>query len=199
MALLVKYSWHFFIKALLFSIASDSEKHSSLLKGLAESIAKPKMTSTNCRQLSSNSRSTIESVYREIEGKNNLTEQDWRPIAERLSALESEYGEEYKVFVQLKTLEFMTKQIMQLYNVDLERLRVIFQNIIADEEHHREVIATIRDLIYQRTQKQLTEDSLMRYREIIETPKWQSEFSLFRNASLELDVEELGDFLLTFD
>jgi rubrerythrin len=57
-------------------------------------------------------------------------------------------SEEYFVLVQLKTLEYMTKEIAQTYKVDIESLKDIFELIIKDEENHREILNSIEDLFF---------------------------------------------------
>jgi hypothetical protein len=54
--------------------------------------------------------------------------------------------EEYYIFVQLKTLELMVKEINQMYNIDLRSAKSIFINIISDEDRHREILETIERL-----------------------------------------------------
>jgi bacterioferritin (cytochrome b1) len=55
-------------------------------------------------------------------------------------------SEEYYMLVQMKTLHMMMKEINQMYNIDLYNVRDIFMNIINDEDHHREILETIKQL-----------------------------------------------------
>jgi hypothetical protein len=68
-------------------------------------------------------------------------------LSEKLAYLESIIGEEYYVFVQLKTLQLMVNEINQLYHVDLDSVKTIFVNIINDEEHHRELLEKIKSIV----------------------------------------------------
>ena len=83
-------------------------------------------------------------------GKEKLSFRDLLP---KLNALESSIGEEYYIFVQMKTLQLMVKEINQLYNINLESIKKVFESIIKDEEHHRELLATIKDLISDKPKK----------------------------------------------
>ena len=56
-------------------------------------------------------------------------------------------GEEYYVFVHLKTLDLMMKEINQLYSIDLGSVKKLFLNIIRDEETHRELLKEVKMLI----------------------------------------------------
>ena len=77
--------------------------------------------------------------------------------------LESIMGEEYYVLVQLKTLQLMTQEINQLYNVNLESLKNIFTKIINEEEHHREILETIKTLLDRKEQPEADSAPSVRY------------------------------------
>jgi rubrerythrin len=55
------------------------------------------------------------------------------------------------MFVQLKTLELMMKEINQFYNIDLGSVKKIFLNIIRDEETHRELLEKAKTLVTPKT------------------------------------------------
>jgi rubrerythrin len=65
----------------------------------------------------------------------------------KLMILESTVGEEYYILVQLKTLEYMTREIRETYNVDLEDLKDILETIIRDEETHRELLSKMKKIL----------------------------------------------------
>jgi len=46
----------------------------------------------------------------------------------------------------------MMKETNQMYNIDLNFVRDIFMNIINDEEHHREILETIKQLTVKKEQ-----------------------------------------------
>ena len=68
-------------------------------------------------------------------------------LLQKLDALESTFGEEYYMFVQMKTLQLMAKMINQLYSINVENIKNVFVSIIKDEEHHREILVTIKNVI----------------------------------------------------
>jgi rubrerythrin len=41
----------------------------------------------------------------------------------------------------------MVKEINQLYSINLESIKKVFESIIKDEEHHRELLATMKEII----------------------------------------------------
>ncbi len=53
----------------------------------------------------------------------------------------------YYILVQLKTLEYMTREIREIYNVDLEDLKDILETIIRDEETHRKLLSKMKKIL----------------------------------------------------
>jgi hypothetical protein len=70
--------------------------------------------------------------------------------------LESTVGEEYHILVELKTLQYMTREIREIYNVDLEDLKDILETIIRDEETHRKLLSKMKKILV--GQEKQTED-----------------------------------------
>ena len=156
------------VKSLLFSIASDSQKHAVLLKGVANSIGpKNEAHSKDCEKRIGETLQLITALGKEIDAKERIDEEELPQFIKKLTCLESTAGEEYSIFVQLRTLEIMATEIKRLYNVDISGVKDIFESIIEDEEHHREVLASIRDLIHQKNEDLLRDDPLMEYRALI--------------------------------
>jgi rubrerythrin len=134
-------------KALLLSIAEDSSKHSTLFKCIADTIAPSKNKAKDCAKRLGKTWRIVNTFLQEITNKEKMNKIELEQMIERLEILESSAGEEYYIFVQMKTLQYMVKEIRQLYNISLERTRNLFTSIIEDEEHHRELLATIKDLL----------------------------------------------------
>lgn len=135
------------VRSFLLQIAIDSRKHSEALKGIAESITKPEGNLKDCQKNIGETWRIVDVVLKDIKGKAKITSADLAKLAEKLSVLESVMGEEYYIFVQLKTLEFMIKEINKIYSIDLGSVKKIFLNIIRDEETHREYLEKIETLV----------------------------------------------------
>jgi rubrerythrin len=135
------------VKSFLLQIATDSQKHSIVLKGIGESIAKPEGKPKECEKRIGKSWRIVEIILREIKEKPKIPSGEFPKLAEKLTVLESIMGEEYYMFVQLKTLDLMMKEINQIYNIDLGSVKKLFLNIIRDEETHRELLKEIKTLI----------------------------------------------------
>ena len=135
------------IKSLLLSISKDSSKHSALLKGIACSISDSKHNAKVCEKRLGEVWIIVSTYLNEVNNKERTSMLHFSELLPKLIALESSLGEEYYIFVQMKTLQLMVKEINQLYNIDLEKFKNVFESIIKDEEHHREILGTIKDII----------------------------------------------------
>ena len=140
------------VRSFLLQIAIDSQKHSIALKGVAESIAKPSDNIKECEKKIGATWRIVETLLRDVKGKKKIPSGDFPKLVEKLTVLESVMGEEYYMFVQLKTLEVMMKEINQIYNIDLGSVKKIFLNIIRDEETHRELLEKIKMLVTPETE-----------------------------------------------
>ena len=135
------------VKTLLLNIAQDSSKHSTLLKGIADSIAFSKEKTKDCAKKLGQTWRVMDTFLEETTSRERIGKLELGQLIEKLTVLESSVGEEYYIFVEMKTLQHLVKEINQLYNIDLERTKKLFMSIIEDEEHHRELLATIKDLL----------------------------------------------------
>jgi rubrerythrin len=134
------------VKSFLQSIAEDSHKHSILLKSVFESMGK-KENPKDCGKKTGKVWTMIEAFYKEISAKEKIADSELAQLSEKLAYLESIMGEEYYVFVQLKTLQAMVNEINQLYHVDLASVKTVFSHIINDEERHREILEKIQNIV----------------------------------------------------
>ena len=134
------------VKSLLLSISEDSSKHSTLLKGIAKTISDSKLNPKDCVKKLGKVWSAVSSYFDEID-REEMGEMNFSVFLQKLSVLESTFGEEYYMFVQMKTLHLMAKMINQLYSINVENIKNVFVSIIKDEEQHREILATIKDVI----------------------------------------------------
>jgi rubrerythrin len=140
------------VSSFLLQIAIDSQKHSIALKGVADSVAKPDGNLKDCEKKIGDTWRIVEKLLKEVKGKKKIPSGDFPKLVEKLVVLESVLGEEYYMFVQLKTLELMMKEINQLYDIDLGSVKKIFLNIIRDEETHRELLERIKTLVKPETE-----------------------------------------------
>jgi rubrerythrin len=154
------------INSLLLHIAYDSRKHSVILKGIGKSIAKPKKQSKHCEKnlFFGGTWAVIERLAGEIATKERIPQERISSLVEKLMLLERTVGEEYYILVQLKTLDYMTREIRETYNVDLEDLKDILETIISDEETHRELLAKMKKILIGKEKRAEDEAPRIKYK-----------------------------------
>ncbi len=132
-------------RSLLFSISKDSSKHSTLLKAISDSISVTNVKERDCEKNLGLIWQVVTDYFKELKSveENKLSSQE---LYEKLMILESSIGEDYFVFVQMQTLRCLSREINQVYTVNLETIKRIFENIIQDEEHHREILTMLKEM-----------------------------------------------------
>ena len=137
------------VNSLLLHIAYDSRKHSVVLKGITETIAKPKKQPKDYEKklFFGKTWTVIENLAKEIAKEQRIPKESMASLVKKLMLLESTVGEEYHILIQLKNLQYMTKEIRETYNVDLEDLKDILEIIIRDEETHRKLLSKMKKIL----------------------------------------------------
>ena len=132
------------IRSKFLKISSDSKKHASILKEIAKTVGNPQFELKECRRKLSLIFKTIEAISIYVSKKEKITSEDLKAL---VSALEGSTGEEQFMSNQAKTFQFMSKQISQLYSVDLHKYNKPLGKIVQDEENHRQMLDQIRELL----------------------------------------------------
>jgi len=137
------------VNSLLLHIAYDSRKHSAVLKGITESIAKQKKQPENYEKklFFGKTWTIIENLAKEISKEQRIPKESMASLVKKLMLLESTVGEKYHILVQLKTLQYMTREIRETYNVDIKDLKEILAVIIRDEETHRKLLSKMKKIL----------------------------------------------------
>lgn len=134
------------VKSLFLYIAYDSLKHSQIMRGIAETISNTRPKTGDCEKKLKPVWEKIVTFSQEVSKRLKISDRELSSMAQELAGFENSLSEEYFVLVQLKTLQYMTKEVAQFYKVDLDSLRSIFELITKDEENHREILASIKEL-----------------------------------------------------
>lgn len=136
-------------KSLLMHIAYDSKKHAATVKGISDSLGNlnARTKAKDCEKHLGKPWKIVADSLEEAEKKQKIPRDDFSLLAKKLLVLESALGEEYHMVIQLRTLQFLTSKINEIYGVNLKNLKSIFESIIKDEERHRELLTTIKDLV----------------------------------------------------
>jgi rubrerythrin len=151
------------VKSILFQIAFDSHKHSTTFRGIVESIAPVRKKPRNCDKMLGAAWNTVNALLLEFSVMKKISSAELPYLTQKLNELESVFGEEYNILVQLKTLQYMTKEINKLYNVNLRDVKSIFERIIDEEEHHIELLSTIKRMIAEKPEQELDNTPMVKY------------------------------------
>jgi len=141
------------VKSFLLQMVHDSQKHSDIFGGISESIGKSSSKPEDCEKQLGQVWQLTEDLAREVASKPTMPEKEIARLVERLVKIERFMGEEYYIFVQAKTFQLLTKEIRQIYNVNLENVKYILEEVIRDEETHQRLLATIKEILIKRELK----------------------------------------------
>ncbi|RLI35872.1 hypothetical protein DRO66_06755 [Candidatus Bathyarchaeota archaeon] len=93
---------------------------------------------------------TVVSLSKEISNEENMDDEKLLSLVNNLTDFENVIGEEYLTLVQLKSLEFIAKDMPKINGIDLEILKIILEQILEDEEHHTEILLLVKDLLQEK-------------------------------------------------
>ncbi len=162
MSLAQKIEWPL-VKSMVLQVTYDSQKHSAVLHGLAQGISPSVKSPKTCAKNLKPTLELISSVAKEIARKEKITELDFTSIEDQLTTLESVFGEEYSMILDLDTLRRMSVKISDTYGLDVSSLGTTFLNIIRDEDTHRSLLADIRRLFLTKPQKKTDNTPLVKF------------------------------------
>lgn len=128
----------------LLYVAYDSLKNSMILRKLSN-FAVSEVKIKDYERVLGEVWKMVENLSKEILKIERITEEDLASLADRLVVI-------YTVkLVQLKTLEFMSKEISEAYDIDLEVLKNVLELVVEDEETDTQVLMTFKDLFAEKT------------------------------------------------
>jgi hypothetical protein len=87
----------------------------------------------------------VDSFLLDLRNVEKINKRNFSLLLDDLLFLESSFGEEYYVFLQMKTLFFMAKEIDKLYDIDFGSTKQVFSSIVDDEEYHRDLLGKIKN------------------------------------------------------
>lgn len=134
------------VKSLLLQISLDSQKHLIFLKGLTQSLPKANWKPHSCPKTLSEAWQSIDAFQMELSSVEKIPQEVLVDVSEQLVTLESLMGEAYDVFVLFRTLELIANELRGYFSVDVETLKNLFLEIIHEEEQHKTLLVTIKEL-----------------------------------------------------
>jgi hypothetical protein len=150
-------------KGLIQGLSHDSQKHAQLLKTISECVKiSDKKTREFAKKLKEVSR-ILGSFSIEIQAREKITATEFPRIAENLAILESSFGEEYTMLMQMDTMKYLVEEINERYNVGSDQLQNFFWNLIAEQVHQKEILATVKALLNQNEKTPIDSTPAVKY------------------------------------
>jgi rubrerythrin len=141
------------IRSLMLHISLDSQKHSTILKGIAQSVTKTNLKTTDLPKTMSDALRSIDSFQIELSSIDKIPEEELLSLLDQLTTLENSLVEEYNILTQFNTLDSLSRELKIVHNVSLEAVKSIFFEIIHDEEYHKEILALVGEILEGKQEK----------------------------------------------
>ena len=104
------------IKSLLLHISLDSQKHSTVLKGIAINMPKTNWTPADLPKKMGETWRSMDDFQVELSDVEIIPEEALVELLDQLTSLETQLAEEYDLLVQINTLELFSEQLSKIYN-----------------------------------------------------------------------------------
>ena len=145
------------VKFSLLYVAYDSLKNSVILWELSKSFTMSEVKARDYERILGGVWKTVGSLSKEILKLEKITRDDLVSFAGRLISVYA------LLIVQLKTLRFMSKEISEAYDMDLETLEGILDLVIEDEETDARVLMALKDLSMEKPATVVDHAPLVKY------------------------------------
>jgi len=127
------------VKFSLLYMAYDCLKHFVILDELSKNFSRSQVKTEDYRRVLGDVWKTVTSLSKEILKMERIEEEEFLSLSDKLISI-------YAVaHVELKTLRFMTEEISEAYNVDMENVKDILELLISDEEIDTQVLLALKD------------------------------------------------------
>ncbi len=143
------------IRSMFNQISLDSQKHSTVLKGLVQSLPKTNWKSDELPKPIGDAWRSIDTFQAELSAVQEMSDEDVSNLADQLSGLEGIMYDAYNVMVQYDNLDLLIAQLNKLYSVSLKVLQSTFMELIHDEVYHKEILSAIQEFLGEREAKRL--------------------------------------------
>jgi rubrerythrin len=131
-------------KFLLQHIIYDTFKHSDMLRGIGNTVARLKVNAEDCEGIWGEVwKALIEDSIRELSQKNKITNREFASHIDAMKKLESYFAEEYLTTLHARTI----KLIAQQHHIDLSSYTTILEWIVEDEKRHEQILTMINNII----------------------------------------------------
>jgi hypothetical protein len=140
----------------LLYVAYDSLKNSVILGNLSQS-AVPEVRTKNHETVLGEVWKMVNDFSKEILKMETITKENLLSFADKLVRI-------YAVkLVQLKTLGFMSREISEAYDIDLEIIKGVLELVVEDEETDTQILMGIKDLFVEKTRRVADDRPMVKY------------------------------------
>jgi hypothetical protein len=146
------------IKFSLLYVAYDSLKNSVILWELSKSFMMSEVKDADYHKILGEVWTDVNSLSKDILKMQKITREDLASFVNRLISVYA------LMIVQLKTLAFMSKEISEVYAVDLETIEDIFDLVIEDEENDARVLMALKDLSVKKPTAVVDHSPIVKYK-----------------------------------
>ncbi len=145
------------MKFSLLYIAYNSLKDSVILGELGKSLAISEVKAKDYAKILGGVWKMVGDLSKEILKVEKIKGKDLTSLVDKLITI-------YAItLVELKTLRFLSKEISETYNVDLEVLNDIFELLIEDENTDTQILMTIKDVYSRKPETAADRTPAVRY------------------------------------
>jgi len=134
------------VQCLMQKIASDSRKHSSLLKGMSEKLVMPRATNIENVTEFGDAFKIIYVMQKDIEANNKIDEIELLVLSAKLAILEKVLNEKYSI-VHDRISKIIARSAGTFQSSSLDSFNSFFERISQDEAEHQKILAGIEGLI----------------------------------------------------
>ena len=127
-------------KSSFLTIAQESRKHSSMLQQASKGFGDIKFKEKDCQKGLGETWNYVIALLESIRKKGSFESEELLELAEELTVIEYSYVEEYSIMVKLKTLQYISKEISMVYEIDLGEIKNVLELIISEEESHQRLL-----------------------------------------------------------
>ncbi len=150
-------------KGLIQGLAHDSLKQANLLTSISDSVRFSEKKNNECEKKLKVVSSMLGSFSIEIQAREKITKTEFPRIAENFAILEGSFVEEYIMLMQEDTLRCLVEEINEHYHVDSYQIQKVLWNLKTEQEDHKELLATINELLNQNERNQMYSTPFVKY------------------------------------
>jgi len=151
------------IKSLFLQLSLDGQKHSEFLKGIVQSLPKISWKPSDMPKPIAEALRTIDDFQVELSDIDGISEDDLTNLSEQLVALENIMSQMYDTLIQYNAMDLISSELKEIYNLNIDLLRMLLMEIVHEEECHKDTLATVQQLLEKEEEKKTNNAPIVRF------------------------------------